>query len=131
MPAHVSFLLPLPTIFPMQRKLLQANKRQAVLDAKRGLGTVGHSPHLVVVIPLTNHVESEQIHSLFCQACGLESDTDTPPPPTGPRPPTLISHTLKHRFTFVYPSTLQLYSLLDVAKVTSLPFILPAVSWER
>lgn len=101
----------------MQRKQLRAKQRQAVLDAKRGLGTVGHSPHLVVVIPLNGQVEVGRVHTLFCQACDLEVAEDGTPPAIGTHPHTLINHTLKHRFTFVYPSSSELYTLLDIAKV--------------
>lgn len=106
---HESFYISCDCV---QQKQLRANKRQEVLLAKRQLGTRGQPPHLVVVVPLSNLVEVEQIHSLLCEGCGLEGS----PLPILP-PPTLVSTSLKHRFTIAYPSTRHLYRLLDIAKV--------------
>lgn len=94
----------------LQRKQLRANKRQEVLSAKRQLGTIGQPPHLMVIIPLSDQVDTDQIHTLLCGACDLED-----PVPTNP-PPTLISPLLKQRFTVAYPSPSNLYTLLDIAK---------------
>lgn len=97
-----------------QQKQLRANKRQEVLFAKRKLGTAGHPPHLVVVVSLSEHVDVYHVHSLLCGACDLDDPTPIMPPST------LISPSLRHRFTVAYPSTCQLYTLLDVAKVRGL-----------
>lgn len=95
-----------------QQKQLRANKRQAVLEVKRQLGTVGRPPHLVVVVPLSDQVDLQQLHLLLCQSCGIDD-----PVPTSP-PPTLVDPALKQRFTMVYACTNQLYLLLDMAKVS-------------
>lgn len=95
-----------------QQKQFRANKRQEILEAKRSLGTVGHPPHLVVVIPLSDNVSVERIHTLLCQSCGVEDLVPATPPTT------LVDPTLKQRFTVVYASTSHLYSILDLAKVS-------------
>lgn len=95
----------------LQQKQLRANKRQETLEAKRRLGTVGHPPHLVVVIPLSDNVNMGQMHALLCQSCGIEDPVPAKPPPT------LVDPSLKQRFTVAYASTNHLYSLLDMAKV--------------
>ena len=100
---------------------LRANKRQEVLLSKRQLGTGSHPPHLVVILSLSAKVDVGWIYSLLCGACDVDATPSTTPPAI-----TLISHTLKQRFTLVFPPTDgDLYALLDVAKVRVL-----ARTWE-
>lgn len=100
-----------------QRNQVRANKRQEVLEAKRQLGTLGRPPHLVVVVPLSDHVDLQQLHLLLCQSCGIADPVPATPPPT------LVDPALKQRFTVVYACTDQLYSLLDMTKVSRLTTI--------
>lgn len=106
-------LIMLQSHFSGQQKQLRANKRQEAVDAKRQLGVTGRPPHLVVVVPLSEGVNVDQIHSLLCLACDLDDD----PVPTTTPPPTLVNLALKQRFTVAYACTNHLYSLLDLAKV--------------
>ena len=88
------------------------------MDAKRQVGWVGHPPHLVVVVPLSDQVDLSEVHTLLCKSCDL--DDPIPPPPT-----TLIDTTLKQRFTLVYPDPSNLYSLLDVSKAMTVSLLPP------
>lgn len=99
----------------MQQKQLRANKREEVLMTKRQIGTSHGPPHLVAVLPLSPCVDTASLHSLLCHACVREPDDDTCPDTSSVT--TLIDHTHKCRFSLVYPSTSDLYTVLDIAKV--------------
>ena len=57
-------------------------------------------------------VDREAVHTLLCGACGVGEGHAPFSPLT-----TLPHSTLRQRFTFLFPSLSNLYSLLDVAKV--------------
>ena len=95
-----------------QLKQLRANKRHEVQLAKRCVGVEGSPPHLIVVAPLSPHVDSGSVHSLLCEACegeGCGSNSVS----------TVVNSLLKQRFTVVLPPPNDLYALLDVAMVTT------------
>ena len=93
-------------------KQLRNNKRHQVLEAKRGRGGEGAPPHLMVVIPLDPSLEPTRIFKLLMSACGCEDGLLFSPTQT------VVFPLSKKRFSLVFPTSTDLYSILDIAKVT-------------
>lgn len=89
----------------------QSTVSQAVKDSHFGLYELGLVKFPQVVIPLCAAVDCRRIYSLLCGACKQDEL------PSFSSLATLTCPTLKQRFTFSFPLTSNLYSVLDVAKV--------------
>ncbi|KAM3875016.1 pre-rRNA-processing protein TSR1 homolog [Diretmus argenteus] len=104
---------------------LRRNKKDMVLIEKRRLGSRDGPPHLVAVVALHAGVDAEAVTKLLRKegAGGLvqqEQCVSGINDSFG-----LIMPRFKQRFTFLRPSTTEIHSLLDVAKVAdSLVFVL-------
>ena len=71
---------------------------------------------LQVVVAMSSSVDLGSVHSLLTAGCGgREGEEETLPfAPVS----TLVCPKLKQRFTFTFPDSSSLYTLLDAAKVS-------------
>ncbi|KAJ8391428.1 hypothetical protein AAFF_G00089020 [Aldrovandia affinis] len=111
---------------------LRRNKKDLVLTQKRSLGTRDGPPHLVAVVALHAGVDTQAVTQLL-RAEGAGGKVRTEGGVMGDSDSFgLLLPRFKQRFVFISPSTADLYSLLDVAKVAdSLLFVLDSkVGWD-
>ena len=88
-----------------------------MLQAKRARGGEGVPPHLIVIIQLDLSLNPVDIFRLLTSACDCEDSL-------------AFCHTCtvafagtKQRFSLAFPTSTDLYSVLDVAKVIQTPVV--------
>ncbi|XP_065919453.1 pre-rRNA-processing protein TSR1 homolog [Dysidea avara] len=93
-----------------QAKQIRANSRLKSQMEKRLIGLEGTPPHLIVIVPLSTTIDVDVLYRHMCLACDPDA---TPTLPIT----TIISSSLKQRFTLALPPVHNLYNVLDTAKI--------------